>query len=117
VARPSDVGRATVPGMSKEAEQCEICGKLSDAETSYSKYGSPDDDRPLPPEASRLVPEEPASGCHAERDHVKRCPLCGTFYRYLSSYEYLVNGSEDEEELRRITPEEAARLLARSQTE
>lgn len=108
-----EAGAATGAGP---REPCEICDTLSDVETSYSKYGWPEDDRPLPPAASRLVPAEPASGYDAERDHVKRCPICGTCYHYRWSYEYLVNGSEDEEELRRITPEEAESLLARRKT-
>jgi hypothetical protein len=99
--------------MPNEAAPCEICGKLGVVETSYAKYGWPEDDRPLPPQAGRLVPAEPTAGSDAERDHVRRCPLCGTYYHYRWSYEYLVNGSEDEEELRRITPEEAQSLMAR----
>ena len=101
------------PSGSSTRGSCEICGRLSDVETSFTKYGWPDDDRPLPPEAGRLVPAEPTSGYDAERDHVRRCPICGTYYHYRWSYEYLVNGSEDEEVLRRITPEEAESLLAR----
>jgi len=85
---------------------CSICSRLGEIETSFSKYGSDDPDRLLPPEASRLVPLSPPDSYDAERHHVRRCPECGTFYRYDQSYEYLVNGSEDEEELRRLTPTE-----------
>ncbi len=86
---------------------CSICSRLGEIETSFSKYGSDDPDRLLPPEASRLVPLTPPDTYDAERHHVRRCPECGIFYRYDQSYEYFVNGSEDEEELRRLTPTEA----------
>ncbi len=39
------------------------------------------------------------------------CPFCGTLYSYESRYEYLANGSEDEEELRRLTESEARAWL------
>jgi hypothetical protein len=37
--------------------------------------------------------------------------LCGTYYLYRSDYEYLVNGSEDEEILTRLSPDQAAPYL------
>ena len=55
----------------------------------------------------KLVPVEPLGSHQNERHHVRRCPRCGTFYRYDCTYEYLVNGSEDEETLERMTPGEA----------
>ena len=36
---------------------------------------------------------------------------CGTYYLYRTDYEYLVNGSEDEEYLTRLTEEQAAGYL------
>ena len=44
---------------------------------------------------------------------LKQCPECGTYYLYRTDYEYLVNGSEDEEVLTRLKPEEATEYLAR----
>lgn len=90
--------------------ECEICSKLRDVETSFSKWGWPEMDRPFPAEVGRLVAAEDASG-EKENHHVKRCPICGTCYSYDFSYEYLVNGSEDEALLTRLTPEEAAARL------
>lgn len=52
--------------------------------------------------------EEPRS---SDEHHVRRCPLCGTYYQYDWSHEYLVNGSEDEEVLTRLTPAQARRFL------
>jgi hypothetical protein len=42
-----------------------------------------------------------------EKAHARRCPQCGTFYRYLQSHEYMMNGTEDEEELTRMSPAQA----------
>ncbi len=83
---------------------CEICSQLRDVETSFSKYGWPDMDRSLPPAAARLVPEGPTDSYESERHHFRRCPLCGTRYQYDLTYDYYVNGSEDEETLTRIFP-------------
>jgi len=69
---------------------------------------APEQDRPLPEAAARLI-VLPAIDPTAdpEKAHARRCPQCGTFYRYLQSHEYLVNGTEDEEELSRMTPSQA----------
>jgi len=42
---------------------------------------------------------------------LKQCAACGTYYLYETDYEYLVNGSEDEEVLTRLKEEEARELL------
>ena len=90
---------------------CAICSQLGDVERSFSKYGAPEYDRPFPEAVSRLVimdiPREP----DPDKRHVRRCPLCGTLYAYLFSYEYLMNGSEDEEELNRMSPEQQRECL------
>ena len=91
---------------------CEICSHLAEVETSFSKYGWEDMTRSLPPAAARLLPAEDISTGEKEHHHVKCCPLCGTFYQYDFSYEYLVNGSEDEEVLTRLTPDQARRFLS-----
>ena len=82
--------------------ECEICRELRDVETSYYKWGWDEQDRPLPPAAARLVPVEEVDSYEKERHHLKRCPLCGTLYQYDWTYEYLSNGSEDEERLVRL---------------
>lgn len=91
--------------------ECEICSALGEMETSFSKYGWDDMDRPLPPAAARLEFFEALDAYDAERHHIKRCPVCGIFYKYRLTYDYYVNGSEDEEELLRLTPEQARHLM------
>lgn len=90
---------------------CSICSQLDDIETSFYKYGWDDMDIPLPPVASRLVILNDPSEPDPQNRHTRRCPECGTFYRYQQSYEYIVNGSEDEEVLTRLTPAEARRFF------
>ncbi len=73
-----------------------------------AKYLAPQHDQPLPEAAQRLIvlpAIDPAAD--PEKTHVRRCPQCGTFYRYLQSHEYMINGTEDQEELTRLSPTQA----------
>ncbi len=90
---------------------CEICSALDEVETSFSKYGWEDMDRPLPLAAARLEFFAALDAYDAERHHLKRCPVCGIFYEYRLTYDYYVNGSEDEEELTRLTPAQVRHLM------
>lgn len=97
----------TNPNPSIPIAACEICSALDEVETSFSKYGWDDMDRPLPPAAARLEFFKALDAYDAERHHIKRCPVCGIFYEYHLTYDYYVNGSEDEETLIRLTPAQA----------
>ena len=85
---------------------CPICSQLKDVETSFYKYGWPEHDSPLPTAANSLVVVD-VIGEDRERFHLRRCPICATLYTYQFSYDYYVNGSEDEEVLTRLAPAEA----------
>lgn len=87
---------------------CAICSQLKDEETSFYKYAAPDYDQPLPPAAAQLLILRTLDATDVDKRHVRCCPLCGTLYDYLMSYEYSINGSEDEEELTRMTLQQAA---------
>lgn len=89
---------------------CEICRELRPVETSLTKFGWEENDRLLPAVTRRLV-EVRVAGREDEPRTPRFCPLCGTLYSYESRYEYLANGSEDEEELRRLTGAEARAWL------
>jgi hypothetical protein len=91
---------------------CEICSQLGDVETSFEKWGWEEQTRRLPAAASRLEPVGSLDSYDAERHHIRRCPICGTLYRYDWTYEYLANGSEDEETLTRLTPAQAQAYLS-----
>ncbi len=89
---------------------CEICQGLKPVQTSLYKHGWDEYDTPLPAAARRLQ-EVVVEGRENERRSPRLCQLCGTFYSYETRYEYLANGSEDEEELRRLTDAEARAWL------
>ncbi|MHB1045152.1 MAG: MBL fold metallo-hydrolase [Thermoanaerobaculia bacterium] len=89
---------------------CEICRELKPVETSLTKHGREENDRLLPAAYRRLV-EVRVAGREDEPRSPRFCPLCGTLYSYETRSEYLANGSEDEEELRRLTGEEARAWL------
>ncbi len=96
--------------MDDRRTSCEICRGLKPVETSLTKHGWEENDRLLPAVYRRLV-EVRVAGWEAEPRSPRYCPLCGTFYSYETRSEYLANGSEDEEELRRLTDEEARAWL------
>lgn len=90
---------------------CEICSRLNDYECAFEKHADPSATRDWPPEGNRLVPVPEGPG--APTNHGFRCcPVCGMFYAWDYTYEYLANGSEDEWTLTRLTPGEARKFLS-----
>lgn len=96
--------------MDNRHARCQACCALRPVETSLYKEGREGFDTPLPLAARRLV-ELSVPGREGDRLRPWLCPFCGTVYSYESRYEYLANGSEDEEELRRLSDEEARAWL------
>lgn len=90
---------------------CHTCSTLADEETAYQKYGWEENNTHLPPAAGQLALVCDLKPYSSRQLQLKQCPECGTFYLYRTDYEYLVNGSEDEEFLTRLSPEEAAKYL------
>lgn len=101
--------------MSKQpppSAPCPLCGSLADVSTARQKWGWEEHDTHLP-EAVRhfelvrdLAPESQRARL------VLGCPACGAHYLYTSDYEYLANGSEDEQRLERLSEDDARALLA-----
>jgi hypothetical protein len=92
---------------------CGTCGSLRDRETGYQKYGWEQDDVYLPDAASRLKVLKDFKPHSSRKLQLQQCPACGTYYLFESDYEFLVNGSEDEQTLKRLSDEQAAEYLAR----
>ncbi len=90
---------------------CAICSQLADEETAYQKYGWEENDTYLPAAAAALLLVKDFKPYSSRKLQLWQCPQCGGYYRYTSDYEYLVNGSEDEERLTRLTSEQAAAYL------
>ena len=92
---------------------CRICSSLADCESAYQKYGHAEDDTYLPAAANSLQVVRDFKPHSSRKLQLQQCPQCATYYLYRTDYEFLVNGSEDEEELTRLTAEAAAGYLAR----
>ena len=91
---------------------CTICSQLGDEEYGYQKYGWEVQDIYLPAAWKSLTLVKDLKPSWDDRKlQVFQCPQCGTYYLYRTDYEYLVNGTEDEEFLTRLTGAEAAEYL------
>ncbi len=93
-------------------EHCSLCSSLEDEEYGLQKFGWPQDDCYIPAAADRL---EIVRGDSHTQLQIRRCPQCGTYYFHKTSYEYLVNGSEDEQILTRLTEKEAKKYLSQKE--
>lgn len=94
-----------------EAHLCNICSQLGAMEWASQKYGWEENDTSLPIATKELAVIRDLKPDSARALQLLQCPLCMTYYRYESNYEYLVNGSEDEQSLKRLNAEEAEKLL------
>lgn len=90
---------------------CKIFAALSDHEYAYQKFGWEENNTYLPAAADQLIIIKDFQPSSSRKKQIQRCPACGTFYFYQSDYEYLVNGSEDEESLIRLTIDQAEEML------
>lgn len=104
-AIPSEDGKAQSPAA------CAICSQIKDIEVAGQKYGWPENDTSLPAPAASLVQIRQLVPFDSRTLDLWRCPQCGTYYLYKTDYEYQVNGTEDEQSLTRLTPEQAAFYL------
>jgi hypothetical protein len=91
--------------------RCSICSGLADYDIGFQKIGREEQATHLPDAADSLrVVRELVPNCNGVRQ-LKRCPECATYYLYREEYEFLIGGSEDEQQLTRLTPEEATEHL------
>ena len=104
------------PHSNKDAPyiHCSMCSSLADYESGYQKYGHAEGNTYLPAAADSLQVVRDFKPYGSRKLQLQQCPQCATYYLYRTDYEFLVNGSEDEEELTRLTAEEAAEHLERS---
>ncbi|MBP6469683.1 MAG: hypothetical protein KBE23_07245 [Chloroflexi bacterium] len=94
-------------------KQCRICSGLSNEEYASQKYGWEQDNTYLPAAAGSLILVRDFQPYGSRKLQLEQCPECSAYYLYRSDYEYLVNGSEDEEFLTRLSGEQAAEYLNR----
>ena len=96
-----------------EDRPCALCSSLSDEEYAYQKYGWEEGNSYLPAASGQLVVVKDFRPGSSRALQLKQCPQCGKYYLYRSDYEYLVNGSEDEEFLTRLTTRQADEWLSK----
>jgi hypothetical protein len=95
-------------------QHCTICSHLADYQSGFQKIGREELDTYLPAAADSLqVVRDLVPDCNGDLQ-VKQCPECATYYLYRTEYEFLYGGSEDEQQLRRLTNEAAAEYLKRT---
>ena len=97
--------------LSESWQLCSICQRIPARAHALYKSGETLDNT-FPPETERLVVvgapffnTETSSANHC----LMKCTRCGTFYAWDFTYEYLVNGTEDEYVLTRLSPAEGAK--------
>ena len=100
-----------LPESTSPPTVCGLCGELADEEYASQKYGWPEHDTALPAAAHRLEVVRDLQPFDSRELQLRRCPQCGTYFLYRTDYEYLVNGTEDEQRLSRLTPAQAAPYL------
>lgn len=96
--------------MNPETISCSICSQLKERETAFQKYGSSYPDTFLPAASEKLdiiIDFRPLS---ERKIQLRMCPECRTYYLYQTDYEYLTNGTEDEQELIRLSDAEAEEI-------
>jgi len=91
---------------------CRICSQLGDVEWASQKFGWEENDTSLPVVSKDLVMIRDLKPGSSRALQLWQCPKCKTYYRFESDFEYLVNGSEDEQSLRRLNSEETDILLS-----
>ncbi len=104
-------------GVDAQHEACALCSGLCDHEYAFQKYGRDEDNTHLPAAAANLIVVLDLQPYGSRKLQLQQCPGCGAYYLYRTDYEYLVNGSEDEEFLTRLTAEQAAEYIGRSRAE
>lgn len=91
----------------KSGIACTICSLLTDEERAYQKFGWEENNTYLPAAAGQLLMVRDLHPQGSRKLQLWQCPECGTYFLYRTDYEYLTNGSEDEEILTRLTPAQA----------
>ena len=91
--------------------RCSICTQVAAEESATQKYGWEKDNTYLPSAASNLTVVKDFKQPSSRKLQLQQCLECGTYYLYRTDYEFLVNGSEDEEYLTRLSEEEVAEYL------
>ncbi|HET7232868.1 MAG TPA: hypothetical protein VFJ16_22855 [Longimicrobium sp.] len=92
-------------------EGCSTCGMLGEREHGFQKIGREEEATHLPPSVSQLrVVRDLAPGSGGTLQ-LLQCPDCSTYYLLREAHEFLYGGSEEEQELTRLSGAAAAEYL------
>jgi hypothetical protein len=94
-----------------DKNSCGTCSNLSSKENASQKYGWEEGNTYLPSEFDKLVLVKNLRPYGSRKLQILQCLECNAYYLYRTDYEYLVNGSEDEEFLSRMTDDEVRNYL------
>ena len=92
-------------------ETCELCSTLKDIESGFQIYGREEKDTYIPGVYLKFKVLADFYPYSSRKNMVLQCPECNTYYHFTSDYEYLTSGTEDEQELKRISKSEADELI------
>lgn len=97
-------------------QKCSICSQLADHERGFQKIYQKAEDTHLPPAAYLLKFVRNVKSESGGSREIWQCPECTTCYLYRYEYEFLYGcgGSEDTQDLTRLTASEAVDWLKRS---
>ena len=97
--------------LSGSNSKCSICSQLAEREYATQKFGWEEDDTHMPAASGQLETVKDLKPDSSRNMILKRCPECGKYYLYESDYEYLAGGSEDSQQLTRLSEDEARGYL------
>ena len=97
--------------LSYSNSKCSICSQLAEQEYASQKFGWEEHDTHLPPPSWQLETVKDLKVDSSRSLLLKRCPECSRYYLYESDYEYLAGGSEDTQQLTRLSDDEAHSYL------
>lgn len=94
-----------------EVSSCRICSQLAEREYATQKSGWEENNTHLPAACGLLESVKDLKPDSSRSTVLQRCPECGMYYLYQSDYEYLAGGSEDTQQLTRLSEEQAQSYL------
>jgi hypothetical protein len=104
------------PNEDADCRRCGVCSQLADREYACRKVGQEEGNTHLPDAAYRLQAVGDVMSESGGPRELWQCPECTTCYLYRWEYEFLIGcgGSEDTQELTRLTAAETAAWLKRA---
>jgi|GEM_PF-1289279 len=90
---------------------CRTCGMLGERERGFQTIGREEEATHLPPSVSLLRMVGDLTAESSGTLQLRQCPDCSTYYLLREEHEFLYGGSEDEQELTRLSDAAAAEYL------